>query len=123
MILVDSTVWVDHLRHGDALLTSRLQAGLVYTHPFVIGEIALGSLRQRAVVLDALGDLPFAIQASDGEVRRFIEQVPLYSLGIGYIDAHLLAAVRLTPGLRLWTRDRRLRDVATRLDVAELHDH
>lgn len=123
MILVDSSVWVDHLRHGDALLTSRLNAGLVYTHPFVIGEIALGSLRQRGQVLGALRDLPMANQASDEEVQRFIEQAPLYNLGIGYIDAHLLAAARLTPGLRLWTRDRRLRDVAARLQIADQQDH
>lgn len=119
MILVDSTVWVDHLRRGDPLLASRLDAGLVYIHPFIIGEIALGSLRQRDKVLSALRDLPMANQASDDEVQGFIEQQPLYSLGIGYIDAHLLAATRLTPGLRLWTRDKRLNDIASRLGVAE----
>ena len=123
MILVDSTVWVDHLRRGDALLANRLEAGLVFIHPFIIGEIALGSLRQRDKVLSALRDLPMAIQASDEEVQSFIEQQPLYSLGIGYIDAHLLAATRLTPGLRLWTRDKRLNDIASRLGVAETVQH
>ena len=123
MILVDSTVWVDHLRLGDPLLVSRLEAGLVFTHPFIIGEIALGSLRQREKVLSALRDLPMAKQAADDEVQAFIEQQPLYSLGIGYVDAHLLAAVRLTPGMRLWTRDRRLNDIAAQLGVAETVQH
>ncbi len=123
MILVDSTVWVDHLRHGDPLLISRLNTGLVWTHPFIIGEIALGSLRQRDVVLGALRDLPTATQASDEEVQGFIERQPLYSLGIGYIDAHLLAATMLTPDMRLWTRDRRLHEVASRLGVAEALEH
>ncbi|MCG2840412.1 type II toxin-antitoxin system VapC family toxin [Sandaracinobacter sp. RS1-74] len=123
MILVDSTVWVDHLRRGDPLLASRLDAGLVYIHPFIIGEIALGSLRQRDNVLSALRDLPMASQASDDEVQGFIEQQPLYSLGIGYIDAHLLAATRLTPGLRLWTRDKRLNEIASRLGIAKTAQH
>jgi len=123
MILVDSTVWVDHLRKGDSLLVDRLNAGLVYVHPFIIGEIALGSLRQRDKVLTALRDLPMAQHATDNEVQTFIEQQPLYSLGIGYIDAHLLAATRLTPGMRLWTRDKRLNDIAVRLDIAQLVPH
>lgn len=123
MILVDSTVWVDHLRGVDPLLVSRLDAGLVFTHPFVIGEIALGSLRQRDKILSALRDLPMAKQAADDEVQTFIEQQPLYSLGIGYVDAHLLAATRLTPGLRLWTRDRRLNEIASQLGLAEASQH
>lgn len=118
MILADSTVWVDHLRHGDPLLAGRLGNGLIFIHPFIIGEIALGSLRHRDRVLSAMRDLPAAVQAGDEEVRHFIEEVPLYSLGIGYVDAHLLAAARLTPGLRLWTRDRRLHETATRLGLA-----
>ncbi|AKM11066.1 type II toxin-antitoxin system VapC family toxin [Croceicoccus naphthovorans] len=123
MILVDSTVWVDHLRQGDPLLVSRLEAGLVFSHPFIIGEIALGSLRQRDKVLSSLRDLPRTKQATDEEVQAFIEHQPLYSLGIGYVDAHLLAATRLTTGMRLWTRDRRLNDIATRLGVAEAVQH
>ncbi len=123
MILVDSTVWIDHLRRGDPLLASRLDAGLIYIHPFIIGEIALGSLRQRGTVLSALRGLPMAVQASDDEVQTFIEEQPLYSLGIGYIDAHLLAATRLTPGLRLWTRDKRLNDIASRLGISETAQH
>jgi predicted nucleic acid-binding protein len=123
VILADSTVWIDHLRHGNSLLANLLNAGQVWTHPFIIGEIALGSLRQRSEVLALLRNLPTATQASDDEVQLFIEQLPLYSLGIGYIDAHLLAATRLTSGLRLWTRDRRLHDTALRFGVAEIHLH
>ncbi len=123
MILVDSTIWVDHLRRTDPALVERLNAGVVFIHPFIIGEIALGSLRQRDVVLSTLRGLPRATQATDDEVQTFIEQQPLYSLGIGYIDAHLLTSVRLTSGMRLWTRDRRLNEIATRLGVAEVAEH
>ncbi len=123
MILVDSSVWVDHLRHGDPLLAQRLNNALVYTHPFIVGEIALGSLRQRDTVLATLRNLPTATVATDDEVQAFIERQTLYSLGIGYIDAHLLAATRLTPGLRLWTRDRRLHAVALRLSLAADASH
>ena len=118
MILVDSSVWVDHLRGGDSLLAELLNRGQVLAHPFVIGELALGSLRQRDVVLDALRVLPQAIVASDEEVMGFIDQHRLFGLGIGYVDVHLLAATRLTPDAALWTRDKRLGAVALRLAVA-----
>jgi predicted nucleic acid-binding protein len=118
VILVDSSVWVDHLRSGDATLARLLNDGRVIAHPFVVGELALGSLRQRELILTALQDLPQAVVASDIEVLRFINQQALYGLGIGYVDAHLLASVRLTAGGSLWTRDRRLQSVADRLGVA-----
>ncbi|MCK9513869.1 MAG: type II toxin-antitoxin system VapC family toxin [Pigmentiphaga sp.] len=118
MILVDTSVWVDHLRNGDPQLASHLEGGRVFTHPFVIGELALGSLRQRDQVLGAMRALPLALVATDDEVQMFIERQPLYNLGIGYVDAHLLASVRLTPGLRLWTRDRRLHAAALQLNIA-----
>jgi predicted nucleic acid-binding protein len=123
MILADSTVWIDHLRQGDSLLATRLNAGQMWTHPFIIGEIALGSLRRRDQVLTLLRNLPSAVQAGDDEVQVFIEQAPLYGFGIGYVDAHLLAAMRLTPGLRLWTQDRRLHEIALRLGMAETRQH
>lgn len=119
MILADTTIWIDHLRDGDPVMAERLNAGMIGIHPFVIGEIALGSLRERENVLTALRDLPAMVQASDAEVQAFIEAERLHGIGIGYIDVHLLAAVRLTPGVRLWTRDRRLNDAASRLGVAE----
>jgi len=118
MILVDSSVWVDHLRSGDDRLTALLDRGLVLTHAFVIGELALGSLRQRAAILGALLDLPQATRATDDEVLAFIDRAGLHGLGIGYVDAHLLASVRLTPDARLWTRDRRLLAAAERLGLA-----
>lgn len=118
MILADTSIWVDHLRHGDPVMVARLNAGRICIHPHIIGEISLGSLRQRDILLSALRDLPPMVVANDGEVLAFIERQRLYSRGIGYIDAHLLAAVQLTPGVRLWTRDRRLHDVAGDLDIA-----
>lgn len=120
MILADTSIWVDHLRHGDPVLTQRLNAGGICIHPHIIGEIALGGLRQRDVVLTALGDLPMVVVASDVEVRTLIESRRLFGRGIGYIDAHLLAAVRLTPGSHLWTRDRRLHETAVDLGIADL---
>jgi predicted nucleic acid-binding protein len=118
VILVDSSVWVDHLRSGDATLARLLDDGRVIAHPFVVGELALGSLRQRELILTALQNLPQAVVASDIEVLRFIDQQALYGLGIGYVDAHLLASVRLTASGSLWTRDKRLQAVADRLGVA-----
>ncbi|AOR71060.1 ribonuclease [Burkholderia stabilis] len=118
MILVDTSVWIDHLRAGDATLATLLEAERVLIHPFVVGELALGSLRDREMVLDALRDLPAAAPATDDEVQRMIDIVPLHGLGIGYVDAHLLASVRLTSGSKLWTRDRRLLAAAERLQLA-----
>jgi predicted nucleic acid-binding protein len=115
MILVDTSVWVDHLRTGDATLAALLESGRVLGHPFVVGELALGHLRQRQTILAALQDLPQATAASDAEVLAFIEQHALVGRGIGYVDAHLLAAARLTGSL--WTRDARLSDVAAQLGL------
>jgi predicted nucleic acid-binding protein len=118
LILVDSSVWIDHLRSADPGLADLLNRGQVFAHPFVIGELGLGSLRQRATIIGALQDLPKATVADDGEVLAFIERQSLYGRGIGYIDAHLLASVRLTADTTLWTRDRRLHEVATDLGLA-----
>jgi predicted nucleic acid-binding protein len=118
VILADTSVWVDHLRHVNDGLVRSLESGQVLAHPFVIGEIALGHLRRRDTVLDHLLQLPRAVMATDDEVLRFIGQHALFGRGIGYIDAHLLAAVRLTEDARLWTADRRLRDMAETLGLA-----
>lgn len=115
MILVDTSVWIAHLRAGEPGLAARLEAGEVLSHPFVIGEIAMGNLRDRAGLLAALRNLPAAEVATDAEVLAFIDREALHGLGIGYVDAHLLAAVRLTRDARLWTFDRRLAAVAERL--------
>ena len=118
MILVDTSVWVDHLRTGDRVLSDLLDAESVLAHPFVIGEIALGRLLQRDLVLSALQDLPRIQVATPQEVLHFIERQRLFDLGIGYVDVHLLAAVRLAAGTALWTRDRRLHEAADRVGVA-----
>lgn len=118
MILVDTSVWIDYLRTGDAPLSALLNEGRVLTHSFVTGELALGNLRDRRIVLDAMRNLPQADVATDDEVLRFTESESLFGIGIGYVDAHLLAAVRLTHGALLWTRDKRLLAAATRLCLA-----
>lgn len=118
MILVDSSVWIDYFRLGDAVLAGLLGSNRVLTHPFVIGELALGNLRARDSILRDLRALPKATAASDLEVSHMIESWKLYGLGIGYVDVHLLAATRLTQGAALWTRDKRLDGVAHRIGLA-----
>jgi predicted nucleic acid-binding protein len=118
MILIDTSIWIDHLRARDAALSRLLEAGQALAHPFVIGELALGNLKNRATLIGLLQELPKASVATDEEVLLFIGRHGLSGLGIGYIDAHLLAATKLTPGSVLWTRDKRLQAVASRLDLA-----
>jgi len=118
VILVDTSVWVAHLRTGDKALAALLGAGAVMIHPLVIGDLALGNLRQRELVLNALSDLPQASIASDNEVLHFIEHHALFGRGVGYVDAHLLASVKLTAGTALWTIDKKLHDVAEQLRLA-----
>jgi hypothetical protein len=123
VILVDTSVWVDHLRAADAMLEELLGNGVVLAHPFVIGELALGHLRQRNRVLSDLLELPQAMVASDDEVLHFIGRHELSGRGIGYVDVHLLAAVRLTTGATIWTRDQRLQEAAKRLSIAARLGH
>jgi predicted nucleic acid-binding protein len=117
MILVDTSVWVDHLRTREKTLVHLLDTRQVLIHPFVIGELALGNLRQRGVILGTLHVLPKATVATDHEVLRYIDQYRLFGIGIGYVDAHLLAATQLTPATKLWTRDKRLSAAASRLSL------
>lgn len=117
MILVDTSIWVDHLRSSNTQLKALLSAGQVVIHPFVIGELALGSLQKRDVILQLLSDLPQAITASDSEALSFIKKHKLFGLGIGYIDAHLLASARLN-GVKFWTYDKRLNQAAAKLGIA-----
>jgi predicted nucleic acid-binding protein len=123
MILVDTSVWIDHLRASDEQLTHLLVAGQVLVHPFVTGELALGNLRNRDTLLGALQDIAQAPVATEPEVLRFIGQKGLFGLGIGYIDAHLLAAVMLIPGSLLWTRDKRLLMASVQLGIAAYTTH
>jgi len=117
MILVDSSIWVDHIRAPDVHLSALLADRRVLMHPFVIGEVALGAIRTRAQVLRSLHDLPEVVVARDSEVLGLIDSNALFGIGIGYVDAHLLASCRLTPGARLWSRDKRLAAAAGRLNV------
>jgi predicted nucleic acid-binding protein len=117
VILVDTSVWVEHLRHGDETLAALLEHDRVLVHPHVLGELALGPLRQREALSDLMA-LPLAKVASDDEVFHFIERETLFGVGIGYVDAHLLASTRLTEGATFWTRDRRLLVAAEKLSIA-----
>jgi hypothetical protein len=118
MILVDTTVWVDHLRAGDKRLTELLDAGAVVMHPFVVGELALSHLNPRGTILHMLSQLPAIGAVTDTEALAYIERHKLVGLGIGYIDVHLLASVQLAAGTTLWARDKRLRAVAEKLGLA-----
>jgi len=107
MTLADTSVWVDHFRHGNTRLQRLLDAGEVATHTMVIGELACGSLHRRAITLALLGNLPRISSAPDEIVMEAIEKQRLWSRGLGWIDLHLLVAARIS-GVELWTLDRRL---------------
>jgi predicted nucleic acid-binding protein len=121
VILVDTSVWVQHLRALDRTLARLLDLGLVLTHPFIVGELALGNWRNRDVILSSLRALPQGRTAGSDELLHFIGRNELYGSGIGYVDAHLLASARLTAGAKLWTRDKRLEAIADRLELRWLH--
>ncbi len=118
MILVDTSVWIDHLRVGSTALARLLDGGDVLGHPWVVGELALGHLGQRREIIGLLSSLPQAIVATQAEVLTLIERHELQGVGIGYVDAQLLAATKLTPDATLWTTDRRLAAVTSRLESA-----
>jgi predicted nucleic acid-binding protein len=118
VILADTSVWVDHLRRGNRALVAALEAQEVVTHPFVIGELACGDLRDRRTVLDLLHRLPTATVATDDEALSVIERSRLMGRGLGYIDVHLLAAALLSSHVTLWTFDTPLAAAAARLGVA-----
>ena len=118
MILVDSSVWIDHLRANEPALVELLNTGQVLAHPFVVGELACGNLKNRKAILSLLQDLPSAPVATHDEVLFFVERHDLMGKGIGYTDAHLLSAVSMVETGRLWTRDKRLRVVAEAMRLA-----
>lgn len=118
MILADTSIWIDHLRRSETLLEQLLHARRILLHPFVIGELAMGNLPKRDLTLRDLRKLPQATTASHTELLVFINQNRLFGLGMGYVDAHLLATVRLTPGASLWTRDKGLHAAAEKLGLA-----
>ncbi|MEZ0606675.1 type II toxin-antitoxin system VapC family toxin [Paraburkholderia sp. IW21] len=123
MILVDTSVWIDHIIGSDPMLVSLLVEERVLAHPYVIGEISLGSLRDREAVLGALLDLPRAPIATPEETFFLIERENLFNRGIGYVDTSLLASARLQPGVTIWTRDKRLKKVADELNLGAVLGH
>lgn len=121
MILVDTSVWIDHLRQSEPALVAALEKESVLTHPFVIGELACGAIRNRTEVLDLIGRLPKPPIATDIEALAMIDLHKLNSKGLGYIDVHLLASTLLLPTARLWTKDARLASIAGKLKIAFGH--
>lgn len=117
MILADTSIWIDHLRSGDKEMRKLLDRGQIVVHPFVIAELALGSMRERAKTLALLDLLPQVRVAQLSELRVMIEARRLYSLGIGLTDAHVIASVLLDSPTLLWTRDKQLRRVAEGLGI------
>lgn len=117
MILVDTSVWIEHLRRSHGDLAALLMAGDVACHPFVIGEIAVGSLRRRTEILALLANLPAVVPATDDDALAVVHEHDLAGRGIGWVDVHLLASALLTR-IPLWTIDRRLQSAARSLGVA-----
>jgi hypothetical protein len=117
MVLVDTSVWVAHLRDGTIGLEALLNEGHVLCHPFVVGELACGNLRNRPEILSLLHALPMAIHAEHEEATQFLENYSLMGKGLGYIDVHLLASAILTRA-RLWTLDKKLSEVSSKLGLA-----
>jgi predicted nucleic acid-binding protein len=117
VILADTSIWVDHLRSGNPAMEQRLSRGQITMHPFIVAEIALGSLRERRKRLEDLEALLEVKVAQLNEVRHMIEAHGLFSKGIGLTDAHLIASCLLTPGTQLWTRDAAMEKVAKGLGV------
>ena len=122
MLLVDTSVWIDHLHRAEPTLVEALDRTDVHQHPMVTGELALGTLADRTVVLRLLSRLPAPRIASHEEVLHLVGRRQLYGRGLALVDAHLLASALLTPGLRLWTRDGRLQDAAAEAGVAFLSE-
>jgi predicted nucleic acid-binding protein len=117
LILADTSIWIEHLRSGNREMREHLELGNIVIHPFIVAELALGSLRERERTLALLDLLPQLRVAQLSEVRITIETRRLYNLGIGLTDAHLIASVFINPPTLLWTKDRRLRKVAEDLDI------
>lgn len=122
-VLIDSSVWINHLRADDERLKELVRAHRALVHPIVIGELAVGNLARRREFLDELSDLPSVKEANHFETLMLVERENLHGRGIGYQDAQLLAAVRLTEGSRFWTVDKRLAAVTSELGLAAVLDH
>jgi len=117
MVLVDTSVWISHFRKGNAQLQDLLMKGKVACHPFILGELACGNIKNRQEILTLLEALPKTVQAEHEEVLYFIEQHQLMEKGLGYIDTHLLASTQLS-GIFLWTLDNHLKDAGDQLNLS-----
>ena len=116
MVLVDTSVWISHLREKHTRLATLLEDGEAVCHPFIIGELACGNLKNRTIILSLLEDLPMAAAAEHEEVLTFIESHSLMGKGLGYVDVHLIASAALSR-LPIWTLDRKLQQVADMLGM------
>ncbi len=116
MVLADTSIWIEHFRNGRTELSGNLTEGLVLMHPFVIGELACGNLKDRGAILSMLQSLPAAEVASHNEVLEFMERHKLSGKGLGWVDVHLLASALLS-NCRFWTLDRRLVKVSSDLGL------
>jgi predicted nucleic acid-binding protein len=116
MVLVDTSVWVSHLRHGNVGLKKLLNAGEVVCHPFIVGELACGNLKNRHEILAHLQSLPMSVSAEHEEVLKFIENNRLMGMGLGYVDVHLIASALLTD-VPLWTFDKTLDKIAKKIGI------
>ncbi|MBA3666918.1 MAG: type II toxin-antitoxin system VapC family toxin [Sphingomonas sp.] len=117
-IVADTSIWIDHINNGNAELAAQLRRRRILLHPMIVGEIALGSIPNRQIVLEELKALPAAPNVSHTEVIAMVEWLELYNRGIGLVDCHLLASVKQVPDAKLWTRDKRLDAQAERLGIA-----
>jgi predicted nucleic acid-binding protein len=117
-IIADSSIWIDFINKGDTELEDQLKRRRIFVHPMIIGEVALGWITNRLVFLQELKKLPHAQNVSHAEIMATIEWLELSNQGIGYVDAHLLAATRQLANGKLWTRDKRLHAQAERLGLA-----
>ena len=118
MILVDTSIWIDYLRQGDPLLVEHLNQQQILMHGMVLGELAIGKFKNRQLLLDRWQALPFIQSATDAQVLQFLETHQLMGQGVGWIDLHLLTSTSFTDGVKLWTRDKRLRTIAETLNLA-----
>lgn len=118
MIIVDTSVWIDHLRQSNPELEEALLGNSILLHAFVLGEIALGSISNRRDILEEMQQMPFANKAEEDEIIDLIEREHFFGSGIGYVDAHLIASTLLQTDCKLWTRDKRLEAIAHRLGIA-----
>ena len=118
MILVDTSIWIDYLRQGDPLLVEQLNQQQILMHGMILGELAIGNFKNRQLLLNRWQALPLIQSATDAQVLQFLETHELMGRGIGWIDLHLLTATALTDGVKLWTRDKRLKTIAETLNLA-----